>query len=120
MKRDKMFLLVGIFLVTIILSTIHPGYREGMSHHDEKERLKGEQHGAFLIEKDIKHREKTMQNSNQYNNDKQYNEWNEDINISGDDEENIYGPGGEEWPKHHHKPHNKPHHKPHNLSLIHI
>ena len=46
-------MLVGIFLVAIILSSIHQGYREGMSHHDEEEQLKGEEHGVSLIEKDI-------------------------------------------------------------------
>ena len=54
MKRDKMFMLIGIFLVAIILSTIHQGYREGMSHHDKVQELKGEKHGESLIEKDIK------------------------------------------------------------------
>ena len=80
------------FLVVVILSTIHQGHREAMSDHDEKERLKGEHYGESLIEKDIKHREKIMQDSNQYNNDKHYNkhhnkhhdEWN------NDDDEDSY------------------------------
>jgi len=124
MKRDKILILVGIFLVAIILSSIHQGYREGMSHHKEEE-LKGEKHAGSLIETDIEHKEQTMQDSNQYSHDKLHNKWNgddseddsEDDNWDDKDdtrsEQNIYGPGGEEWPPHHHKHHHKSHHKHH-------
>ena len=137
MKRDKMILLVGIFLVAIILSTIHHSYREGMSHHAEKQQLKGEQHAESLIEKDITHKEKTMQDSNQYSDDI-HNHWDsedhEDIHhtlnskynddsslYNSDDEENVYGSGNEEQlddedhHKHHHKHHDKHHKQNHNL-----
>ena len=143
MKRDKMFMLIGIFLVAVILSTIHHNNREGMSHRDEKERLKGEKYGESLIEKDIKHKEKTMQDSNHYSNDKYHNKWNDDENESdaedeslnnhhkwnkehnrkydeeNDDDYNDYGPGGEEniyGPGGEEWPshhHKSHHHKPH-------
>lgn len=92
MKKDKIFLLVGIFLIGIILSTIHQDYREGMSDHDKKERLKGEKHGESLIEKDIKHKEKILQDSNQYSNDKyhhkQHHNWYSDDEAEDEDEDN--------------------------------
>ena len=141
MKRDKILMLVGIFLVAIILSTIHQGYREGMSHHDKKENLKGEEHAANLIETDINHKQQTMQDSNHYSHNKHHDKWNNGHDLNGDDseddggddeddsigeeniygpggEENIYGPGGEEWPPHHHKHHHK-HHKPSNHNKHH-
>ena len=114
-----------------------------MSHHAEKQQLKGEQHAESLIEK-ILHKEKTMQDSNQ--DDDIHNHWDsedhEDIHhtlnskynddsspYNSDDEENVYGSGNEEQlddkiiiniiiniDKHHkqnHKRHHKQHHKHH-------
>ena len=122
-----MIMLVGIFLVAIILSSIHQGYREGMSHHDEEEQVKGEEHAASLIDTDIEHKMMTMQDSNQYNDYKD-----EDGSDDGDDdggdeegddnsdmygpggEQDIFGPGGEQHHSHHHKHHKHHNHNKHN------
>lgn len=112
MKREKMLMLVGIFLVAIILSTIHQGYREGMSH-DEEEKLKGEKDAATLIETDIEHKLRTMQDSNEYHHDRPRSgdDSDDDSNDDSNDDshyDDIFGPGGEQQDSHHHK-----HHKPH-------
>lgn len=107
-----MIMLVGIFLVAIILSSIHQGYREGMSHHDEEQQIKGEKHAASLIETDIEHKMMTMQDSNNYNYDKEDQDYDPDDDTN-DEPNDMYGPNGEQHDISHNTQHHRHHHKSH-------